>query len=133
RDPIVADEIGDRAHRRRQSFTVAPDCEQLRTGACRSLATGGVPERPNGTVLKTVEAQASVGSNPTPSARCQIHNVLAGQRAERVSGLWESERISFEPCSKPREGGDPDRARSPSQSAVANRVFASPAVVTTRV
>jgi len=26
-----------------------------------------------------------------------------------VSGLWESERISFEPRSKPREGGDPDQ------------------------
>ena len=30
---------------------------------------GEVPERPNGTVLKTVEVRASVGSNPTPSAK----------------------------------------------------------------
>ena len=34
----------------------------------RTLAGGGVPERPNGTVLKTVEAQVSEGSNPSPSA-----------------------------------------------------------------
>src|SRR5439155_24060556 len=34
----------------------------------RTLGGGGVPERPNGTVLKTVEAQASLGSNPSPSA-----------------------------------------------------------------
>lgn len=27
-----------------------------------------MPERPNGAVLKTAEVQASVGSNPTPSA-----------------------------------------------------------------
>src|SRR5713226_6449778 len=32
------------------------------------MRTGGVPERPNGAVLKTAEAQASVGSNPTPAA-----------------------------------------------------------------
>jgi hypothetical protein len=31
-------------------------------------ADGGVPERPNGAVLKTVEGQPSVGSNPTPAA-----------------------------------------------------------------
>ena len=31
-------------------------------------ASGGMAERTNATVLKTVEAQASVGSNPTPSA-----------------------------------------------------------------
>ncbi len=31
-------------------------------------AYGGVPERPNGAVLKTVEGQPSVGSNPTPAA-----------------------------------------------------------------
>ena len=34
----------------------------------RSLTGGGVPERPNGTVLKTVEARVSEGSNPSPSA-----------------------------------------------------------------
>ena len=34
----------------------------------RSLTLGGVPERTNGTVLKTVEAQVSEGSNPSPSA-----------------------------------------------------------------
>ena len=39
------------------------------TGTPNSLSDGGVPERPNGTVLKTVEVQASVGSNPTLSAK----------------------------------------------------------------
>ena len=34
----------------------------------RNLTLGGVPERTNGTVLKTVEAQVSEGSNPSPSA-----------------------------------------------------------------
>src|SRR5262249_56920028 len=36
--------------------------------AGRTLASGGRPARPNGMVLKTIEARASVGSNPTPSA-----------------------------------------------------------------
>ena len=45
-----------RSHRRRR-FT-----------AGRNLLRGGVPERTNGTVLKTVEAQVSEGSNPSPSA-----------------------------------------------------------------
>ena len=36
------------------------------------MVDGGVPERPNGTVLKTVEVQASEGSNPSPSARVVV-------------------------------------------------------------
>jgi hypothetical protein len=34
-----------------------------------SSAFGGVAERLNATVLKTVDGQPSVGSNPTPSAK----------------------------------------------------------------
>lgn len=35
---------------------------------------GGLPERPKGTVLKTVVAQVTVGSNPTPTA-CRSENL----------------------------------------------------------
>ncbi len=45
-----------------------------------SLTGGGVPERPNGTVLKTVEAQVSEGSNPSPSALSLRHRDVARHR-----------------------------------------------------
>ena len=51
---------------------------------CRSSATmpaGEVPERTNGAVLKTVEVQASVGSNPTLSATTKP--VTMGKSAAR--------------------------------------------------
>ena len=52
----------------RRPRRAAPD-HRLRPGRTHVASPlGGVPERPNGTALKAVEAQASVGSNPTPSA-----------------------------------------------------------------
>ncbi len=45
-----------------------------------SLLLGGVPERPNGAVLKTAVAQATVGSNPTPSAMCLFDVLLSHNR-----------------------------------------------------
>ena len=40
------------------------------------MPAGEVPERTNGAVLKTVEVQASVGSNPTLSAIPELRNRL---------------------------------------------------------
>ena len=54
-----------------------------------SLLLGGVPERPNGAVLKTAVAQATVGSNPTPSAMWCRGNVGDRLSVRRVSDLVE--------------------------------------------
>ena len=55
----------------------------------RSLTLGGVPERPNGTVLKTVEAQVSEGSNPSPSAgqRLFLHPAVHFRRHDLPMSL----------------------------------------------
>ena len=50
--------------RRNLAEWIASEVSSIRSDAPR----GGVPERFKGTVLKTVVAQATVGSNPTPSA-----------------------------------------------------------------
>ena len=42
----------------------------LRLGVKQRLSHGGVAERLKAPVLKTGEARASVGSNPTLSAKC---------------------------------------------------------------
>ena len=45
-------------------------------------AVGGMRERTNRTVSKTVVSQGTVGSNPTPSARCRMrqHDSIRGGR-----------------------------------------------------
>ncbi len=49
---------------------------------------GEVPERPNGTVLKTVVVRATVGSNPTLSAKTK--GVLLGTFSFYLGcGIWE--------------------------------------------
>jgi hypothetical protein len=58
-----------------------------------------MPERTNGTVLKTVEAQVSVGSNPTPSADA-IHRVRVGRGRRPDAG---------QPARAPRDCRDPIR------------------------
>ncbi|MFM1787459.1 MAG: hypothetical protein RL228_1409 [Actinomycetota bacterium] len=51
-------------------------------------AMGEVPERPNGTVLKTVVVRATVGSNPTLSAKTK--GVLLGTFSFYLGcGIWE--------------------------------------------
>lgn len=42
---------------------------RCREDISRLIRHGRVPERTNGTVLKTVVAKVTVGSNPTPSAK----------------------------------------------------------------
>jgi hypothetical protein len=44
----------------------------MASGYGKIFALGGMTERLKVTVLKTVVAQATVGSNPTPSARLTI-------------------------------------------------------------
>jgi hypothetical protein len=51
------------------------------TVGSESGARGGVSERLKETVLKTVEAQASVGSNPTPSAIIALVRSVTTRRA----------------------------------------------------
>ena len=67
----------------------------------RSLSGGGVPERPNGTVLKTVEAQVSEGSNPSPSALCQNHDVRAGLRSAQGVQSFAEGTLLFGPSFGP--------------------------------
>jgi hypothetical protein len=60
-----------------------------------SLQGGGVPERTNGTVLKTVEAQVSEGSNPSPSAGQGLFPVRGcyGNR-EATCGITAATRLN---------------------------------------
>ena len=53
-----------------------------------------MPERTNGTVLKTVEAQVSVGSNPTPSASAQAR-LEAGLHDAASAGARLAPRIAL--------------------------------------
>jgi hypothetical protein len=54
-------------------------------------------ERTNARLLKSREVQASVGSNPTPSARCLYYNIGAAQALFPMSGRPERECSLFEP------------------------------------
>ncbi len=53
-------------------------------GADANLAAGRVPERPKGHASKACEVQASVGSNPTPSATTVKLEHRCGPKAEAV-------------------------------------------------
>ena len=54
-------------------------------------------ERTNARLLKSREVQASVGSNPTPSARCSYYNVYALHSLFTMSGRLGRECSLFEP------------------------------------
>jgi hypothetical protein len=43
---------------------------------CRNISPGGMRERPNRMVSKTIVAQVTVGSNPTPSAISTVNGSL---------------------------------------------------------
>ena len=53
-----------------------------------ALFNGGVAERLNATVLKTVDGRPSVGSNPTPSARIKA-------QARCVLGLFHRYALGY--------------------------------------
>ena len=82
-------------------------------------ASGGMAERTNARLLKSREVQASVGSNPTPSACCAYYNVLAfhtlfpmSSRPGRECSYSNPRAISVAQCSIP--GGPRRGCLSPS-------------------
>ncbi len=101
------------AHRRRPV-----GCSRSAThGRC----VGGLPERPKGTVLKTVVARATVGSNPTPTAVLRPLTRYDGQGPLSYALPAEPRRSPRLPGRSGTEGVTPHDLRASHGTWVADR------------
>ena len=75
------------------------------------MRRGGMPERPNGTVLKTVEATSPVGSNPTPSAPSELCDDLPMNGLPLPTGPHAG-RANLDPVHRPERRGERYSGRS---------------------
>ena len=77
--------VRERYHRGLTSSDVRPELPVHRAGE-GELLSGGMRERTNRAVSKTVVPLGTVGSNPTPSAKCVLFKpTLRGYRCPRLS------------------------------------------------
>ena len=93
----------DRGRRARPTSAgrCSPRSSQASADRSRNIPPGGMRERPNRMVSKTIVAQVTVGSNPTPSASARVSRALANTAPAPTSllvGVAPASPESRNPC-----------------------------------
>ncbi len=110
----------------RLSIRVTPELLSDDVRMVELWSLGEVPERTNGTVLKTVEGQPSVGSNPTLPAI--LHGQMPNTYLDRVG------QLSFPSSGGPHMSADDSHQQSDTNtSAAPGRHQVDPTTLTVRV